>query len=536
MSYSYDQRKRPQGQKRPAPESAAAPGPAFDALMSGTARPSSAQKGRPIDLDAAMKAKMEHAFGDLSAVRFYESPTVGQAGAEAMAMGNEIAFAPGMADFSTRTGQERLGHELSHVMSQRSGAVQGHGFLASSALEAKADREGALAAVGGQVYTGPVTSALSDASPFPSAAGPMQAKRNTEEGYRAVWQADKEANFPEYKEALSHMNDAPAQPDKRPWEYTAEELQANSFNPSNNPLLHFQQKAIDVGESPEMAFSSFSYLSSKNGSSKLKDGVNKFSNWNPYYVDPKLFKAKLKQMARMIHDYPELQGKIGNITKENAHITVMSADSARGGADTSNLTYNPSIDSMSTWGRIKHFLFHHGNRIFGITNQTSMDYTPTHELGHTLNSLLLNDKNIELADKDWAHHVTANKVVEEALRQTMKEEEFKNLKRYKESKGEHLYGQIDLSGSKLRKKGYTSRYGETSASEFFAEAFADVYSHGADAKPVSIAVVKEYEKLREEKKNRPEFSGLEDIADNDLLEEDPLNSSMIARPPKKKRK
>ena len=103
-----------------------------------------------------MKAKMEHAFGDLSAVRFYESPTVGQAGAEAMAMGNEIAFAPGMADFSTRTGQERLGHELSHVMSQRSGAVQGHGFLASSALEAKADREGALAAVGGQVYTGPV--------------------------------------------------------------------------------------------------------------------------------------------------------------------------------------------------------------------------------------------------------------------------------------------------------------------------------------------------------------------------------------------
>ena len=151
MSYTYDQRKRLQGQQKPATEPAAAPGPDFGALMTGAARPSAAQKGRPIDLDAAIKAKMEHAFGDLSAVKLYESPTVGQAGAEAMALGDEIAFAPGMADFSTKTGQERLGHELSHVMSQRAGRVRGQGFLASSALEAQADREGAMAAAGEQV-------------------------------------------------------------------------------------------------------------------------------------------------------------------------------------------------------------------------------------------------------------------------------------------------------------------------------------------------------------------------------------------------
>ena len=121
MSYSYDQRKRPQGPQNSEPESAGASIPNYQALLNGTARPTAAQKGRSIDLDVAMKAKMEHVFGDLSAVKLYESKAVGEAGAEAIAQGNEIAFAPGMANFSTRSGQERLGHELSHVMSQRSG-------------------------------------------------------------------------------------------------------------------------------------------------------------------------------------------------------------------------------------------------------------------------------------------------------------------------------------------------------------------------------------------------------------------------------
>ena len=191
MAFTYEQRRRPQGQEEPVPEQTTAPGPDFNALMTGSARPSTAQKGRRIDLDGAMKAKMAHAFGDLSAVKFYESAAVGQAGAEAVAQGNEIAFAPGMTDFSSRTGQERLGHELSHVMSQRSGGVRGQGFLANSSLEARADREGAMAAAGEQIYSGPVTSALSPASPSPAVAGPMQAKRQTAEEKRASSQANR---------------------------------------------------------------------------------------------------------------------------------------------------------------------------------------------------------------------------------------------------------------------------------------------------------------------------------------------------------
>ena len=174
MSYLYEQHKRPQA-KNMTPEPATAPGPDMNALISGQAKPTAAMKGTSFDLDGAVKAKMEHAFGDLSAVKLYQSQAVADAGAEAIAQGNEIAFAPGKTDFSTRSGQERLGHELSHVMSQRSGQVTGQGFLANASLEARADREGAMAAAGEQVYGGAVMP-LATASAAP-AAGPMQAKR-----------------------------------------------------------------------------------------------------------------------------------------------------------------------------------------------------------------------------------------------------------------------------------------------------------------------------------------------------------------------
>ena len=98
-----------------------------------------------------------------------------------MAQGSRIAFAPGKLDFASASGQALLGHELSHVVSQARGEVTGSGFLNDHALEARADREGAMAAAGEQVYAGPVTTALSSASAAP-AAGPMQASKSTSKG------------------------------------------------------------------------------------------------------------------------------------------------------------------------------------------------------------------------------------------------------------------------------------------------------------------------------------------------------------------
>ena len=152
-----------------------AKGPSLQALQAGAA-PTAEQLGHPVDLPGAIRAKMEASFGmDLSGVRLYESQTVADAGAEAVTMGSRISFAPGKLDFSSGSGQALLGHELSHVVSQARGEAAGSGFLNDRVLEARADREGAMAAAGESVYSGPMTPI--SASSAAQAAGPMQAKK-----------------------------------------------------------------------------------------------------------------------------------------------------------------------------------------------------------------------------------------------------------------------------------------------------------------------------------------------------------------------
>ena len=202
MSYAYEQKQRnpPARSSTPAahthqnavPNSAYAetgivPGDApmsavrdhIESLRRGESAPSAADKGHRIDLPEAMRAKMESSFGmDLSAVKLYESQMAAEAGTNAVAQGNEIMFAPGKADFVSQSGQELLGHELSHIASQARGEVRGGGFLMDHGLEARADREGAMAARGETVYSGPVTGTLSNATPSAAVAGPMQADKD----------------------------------------------------------------------------------------------------------------------------------------------------------------------------------------------------------------------------------------------------------------------------------------------------------------------------------------------------------------------
>ena len=182
MSYTYANRKQTDNA---APKQDTAPAQlSIDALRTGAAKPTAEQMGRRVDPPDAMRAKMEEAFGaDLSAVKLYESEAVGNAGAEAITQGSSIAFAPGMLDFTSFGGQALLGHEISHVVSQSRGEVsQSGGFLNDRALEARADREGAMAAAG-QTVAMPAA-ALSTVSAAP-AAGPMQAKKRDGEADKA---------------------------------------------------------------------------------------------------------------------------------------------------------------------------------------------------------------------------------------------------------------------------------------------------------------------------------------------------------------
>ena len=184
MSKIYDSRKKAEtAVKQP---EAAASEPSFDALRSGAAAPTAGHMGHRVDLPDAMREMMESAFGaDLSAVRLYQSEAVRDAGVKAVAQGSDIAFAPGVLDFTSYGGQALLGHEISHVVSQARGEVTGSGLLNDPALEARADREGAMAAMGRQISA--PTEALSPVTAAP-AAGPMQCfgKKKTYEPYQKI--------------------------------------------------------------------------------------------------------------------------------------------------------------------------------------------------------------------------------------------------------------------------------------------------------------------------------------------------------------
>ena len=220
MSYTYDTRKRSDG--KGAKTELSQNGPSIDALRTGGAAPTQEQMGHRVDLPEAIRSKMEDAFGaDLSAVKLYESQTVEDAGANAVTQGSNIAFAPGMLDFSSYGGQALLGHEISHVVSQARGEVTGSGFLNDHALEARADREGAMAASGQQISV--PSAAMSGVTAAPASA-PMQADKATRRkiNQNRDTQADLlvklaeiqranpggYANVQDYKDARSQLRDA----------------------------------------------------------------------------------------------------------------------------------------------------------------------------------------------------------------------------------------------------------------------------------------------------------------------------------------
>ncbi|HEX8114159.1 MAG TPA: DUF4157 domain-containing protein [Kofleriaceae bacterium] len=103
-------------------------------------------QGRP--LEPGLRGAIERLLhADLSGVRVHEGPAAPAMGALAFTVGDDIHFAPGRFDPSTRDGVALLGHELTHVVQQREGRVanpyrSGLVIVQDPALEAEADRVG----------------------------------------------------------------------------------------------------------------------------------------------------------------------------------------------------------------------------------------------------------------------------------------------------------------------------------------------------------------------------------------------------------
>lgn len=115
-------------------------------LGSAPQRPPVRRGIRGVPLPDDVRRKAEQVLGaDLSDVRIYVGPEAARMGALAFTMGTRVYFAPGQYDPTTKTGLWLLGHELTHVVQQRSGRVKNHfgygvAVVKDEALEQEADR------------------------------------------------------------------------------------------------------------------------------------------------------------------------------------------------------------------------------------------------------------------------------------------------------------------------------------------------------------------------------------------------------------
>lgn len=116
----------------------------------------SEDKSTKTHLPAEVQTKMESSFEtDFSNVNIHQdSSSASNMGALAYAQGNDVHFASGQYHPNSEKGQELLGHELTHVVQQRQGRVQGVQSKGATnvnddpSLENEADIQGARAAKG----------------------------------------------------------------------------------------------------------------------------------------------------------------------------------------------------------------------------------------------------------------------------------------------------------------------------------------------------------------------------------------------------
>ncbi|MFM7203437.1 MAG: DUF4157 domain-containing protein [Myxococcota bacterium] len=127
--------------------------PHSEPASAATRHQDSRSSGNP--LQDSVRDKMEGAFGaDFSSVRVHTDGQADAIGAQAFTQGDDIHFGQGQYAPENSSGQELLGHELTHVLQQRAGRVstttQARGLELNddAGLEKEADLLGAQAAQG----------------------------------------------------------------------------------------------------------------------------------------------------------------------------------------------------------------------------------------------------------------------------------------------------------------------------------------------------------------------------------------------------
>ena len=309
---------------------------------------------------------------------------------------------------------------------------------------------------------------------------------------------------------------------RRAWEldnHSKDKDQSTLFNPTHDPELEQVQKQIDNARTAKDAYRIFAAFTG-NSDASLKDSSGTIKN-----VEVDLLKKKLKHMARVVIDYPELRNNIGNMQtmkktkevkdkngkkKKVENQAIMATDGSLAGRRKATIYYNAHMDRKGAEEErdLKDWDAQHHNKL-----NAHRDYAGTHELGHVMASTLQDPENEIEAIVQQTYGLVEDQMLRKATgwnayqKKLINFEDATNVK-YASKTLNNLreIKTIDPSASGWDKKGYTSRYGAENPAEFFAEAVSDVYAHGKDAKPMSIELVQEYERRQKEESKKRFFA------------------------------
>ena len=154
------------------------PSPVHDVINSGA--------GQPLDpgVRADMEARLGHDFGD---VRVHHGARAGESAravnAHAYTVGSDVVFQRDRYDPSSEAGRVTLAHELTHVIQQRSGPVDGTSALGGIRLSDPSDRFEQEATANAERVTRTPASASAEAPgpATPVVAAPVQRQEEGQE-------------------------------------------------------------------------------------------------------------------------------------------------------------------------------------------------------------------------------------------------------------------------------------------------------------------------------------------------------------------
>ena len=170
----------------------------------------------------------------------------------------------------------------------------------------------------------------------------------------------------------------------RAYDTQADENGLVSFNPNNIPELKKVQDAIDAAQTAEQAYRIFAAYSG-NPDSRYKD------TYKHVKLDKALFCAKLKHMARVVTDYPELKHHIGDMKViDPTSKTLMSTIGTRGGSRPADFEYNKRKDKAGIWADLERDIDAEEEKKDPY-HISPTPYHGTHEMGHALASTLIED-------------------------------------------------------------------------------------------------------------------------------------------------